>query len=189
MAEELLGQPNEAIHTLKLFNRRSPASPYVDANAKRIQRLQLATTERAPERARQERPTWAPVVRPVIADEGSGPSLPVAVAVAGGAVAVVGAALFIEGRSSAASADERCGPSRQACNTIQGVVDGERARARAEVGGWIAGAGLVTLAGGLAWHFLARPQRPLDQPPAVRGLSLSADLPTAGAALRWSGQF
>jgi hypothetical protein len=189
MAQELLGEPGEAIHTLQLFNRRSPASPYVDANAKRIQRLQLTTSENTRERPYQERPMWVPVARPTFVEDDPGLSLPLAVAVAGGAVTVVGAILFIEGRNSAASADEDCGASRRTCMSIDGVVDGERARARAEVGGWIAGAGLVTLAGGLTWHFLGRPQRPFDQRPAGRGLSLSADLPTAGAALRWSGQF
>jgi hypothetical protein len=114
-------------------------------------------------------------------------SLPLAVGIAGGAIAAVGGVLFFEGRASAASAEERCGAPRQACGDIAGAFDGERARARAQVGGWMAGAGLVTAAAGLAWHFLAAP-RPLDQhsPGAV---AITADVPSRAARIAWSGEF
>jgi hypothetical protein len=97
--------------------------------------------------------------------------------------------LFVEGRSSAAAADEHCGTSRQACSAVEAVVDGERARTRAQVGGWVAGAGLVTAASGLVWHFLSGPQRPLDQPSATSHLSLTADAPSRTAGLEWSERF
>jgi hypothetical protein len=185
MAEELLGRPDDAIHTLTLFNKRSPSSPYVDANVKRIQRLQMATAERKRELAVRGRPLWAPVVRPPD-DEPSSLSLPLAVGLAGGAVAAVGAVLFFEGRASAASAEERCGAPRQTCGDVDGAIDGERARARAQVGGWMAGAGLVTAAGGVAWHFLVDAPRPLDQQPRA-GLAVTADV--RAARLAWSGEF
>jgi hypothetical protein len=188
MAQELLGRPEDAIHTLTLFNRRSPTSPYVEANTKRIQRLERSATEQRRDRARRERLDLTPVNRPAAAEADPGISLPLAVTVAGGAVAIVGAALFVEGRLSAGSADERCG-SRDACTRVDGLVDGERARSRAEMGGWLGTAGLVTAAGGLVWHFLSQPARPLDQanpPPA--GLSF-IDLPARGVGFGWSSAF
>jgi hypothetical protein len=189
-AQELLGRPDDAIHTLKLFNSRSPNSPYVEANTRRIDRLERASAEKRRERTRLERASWTPVERPSPADEGLGGSVPLIVGVTGAAVAVVGGALFLEGRMSASSADETCGASRQECTGMNGVVDGERARARAEVGGWMAAAGLVTAAGGAVWHILSGAERPLDQQTAAGGgLSLSTDLSSRGAGLDWSGHF
>jgi len=188
MAQELLGRPEDAIHTLTLFNRRSPTSPYVEANLRRIQRLQRGAAEQRRDRDRRERLDWAPANRPAPAEEKPRLSLPLAVTVAGGAVAAVGGLLFVEGRVSAASADERCG-SREACIRVDGLIDGERARSRAEMGGWIGSAGLITAAGGLVWHFISQPERPLDQAsPPPSGLSF-VDLPTRGAGLSWSGIF
>jgi hypothetical protein len=188
MAQELLGRPGDAIHTLTLFNRRSPTSPYVEANLRRIQRLERSAAEQRRDHARRERLDWTPVNRPAPAGESPGLSLPLAVTVAGGAIAIVGGALFVEGRLSAGSADERCG-SRDACTRVDGLVDGERARTRAEMGGWLGAAGLVTTAGGLVWHFLSQPDRPLDQtsPPPSR-LSF-IDLPARGAGFGWFGAF
>jgi hypothetical protein len=188
MAQELLDRPEDAIHTLTLFNRRSPTSPYVEANLKRIHRLERSAAEQRRERARREQLDWAPANHPESAGGDPSLSLPLAVTVAGSAVAVVGGALFIEGRMSAASADERCG-SRGACTEVGGLVDGERARSRAELGGWIGAAGLATAAGGLIWHFLSQPARPLDQAsPPPTGLSL-VDLPAGGAGFGWSAVF
>lgn len=186
MAQELLGRPEDAIHTLTLFNRRSPTSPYVEANVKRIQRLERAAAERRRERARRERLDWSPVTRPAPEDEGPSLSLPFTLAIAGGAVALVGGVLFFEGRASASSADDRCG-SRAACDELDGFVDGERARSRAEVGGWVAGAGLLTLAGSVVWYLLSEPARPSDRA-SPSGLSL-VELPSGGAGFGWSEVF
>jgi hypothetical protein len=188
MAQELLGRPGDAIQTLTLFNHRSPSSPYVDANVKRIQRLERAVAEKNRDRARQNRALWSPVERPTTSGEDAGLSAPLVVAVAGGAMAVVGVALFAEGRLSASSAEERCGAARS-CEVVGGLVDGERARTRAEVGGWLGGAGLATAAGGVLWHFLTRPERPLDQVTESTGVSLSADPISGGAGFVWAETF
>jgi len=185
MAQELLGRPEDAIHTLQLFNRRSPESPYVEANAKRIQQLERAVADNR-ERARQERVPGTPVDRP--AAEPSGVPVPIVVSIAGGVLAVAGGALYLEGSSSAASAEDRCGVSRQQCESVDGVVDGERARSRAQVGGWMGAAGLVVAAGGIVWHIMSEPERPLDQRATASGPFLSIDGPSR-AGVGWSGQF
>jgi tetratricopeptide (TPR) repeat protein len=187
MAEELLGRPDDAIHTLTLFNKRSPSSPYVDANVKRIQRLQL-TAAGTRDGAMRGRELSIPADRPTSDEDGLELSLPLVVSVAGGAVAAVGTVLFFEGRASAGSAEERCRGPRQACGDVDGAIDGERARARAQVGGWMAGAGLVTTAGGLVWHFLVDAPTPLDQR-ATGGFVVSADVPSHAASVTWSGAF
>jgi hypothetical protein len=188
MAQELLGRPDDAIRTLRLFDRRSPGSPYVEANAKRIERLERSRSNVERERQR-ERAAMAPVVRPAVAEDEAELPIPLMVGVSGGVVAVVGSVLFFEGRASASSAEDRCGASREACSSAEGLVDGERARARAQVGGWMAGAGVVTLAGGLVWHFVTQPSRPLDQQTASSGVALGADLPSRAARVSWSGSF
>jgi hypothetical protein len=188
MAQELLGRPGDAIQTLTLFNGRSPSSPYVDANVKRIERLERAVAENSRDRARQNRALWSPVERPTTSGDGAGLSVPLVVAVAGGAIAVVGGALFAEGRLSATSAEERCGAAR-ACEVVGNLVDGERARTRAEVGGWLGGAGLATAAGGVVWHLLTRPERPLDQVAGSTGVSFAADPISGGAGLLWAETF
>lgn len=187
MAEELLGRPDEAIHRLKLFNRRSVESPYVEANAKRIQRLEQMASEMSREQGLR-RKSDSSVDRPAPSSS-SGPTLsvPIAVSVAGGVVAIAGTALFIEGRLSAESATDACGASRDACGNIGAVIDGERARARAQAGGWLAVGGLATAAGGLVWHFLSRPTQPVDQA-APSGLTFMTDVPRGGG-VGWAGRF
>jgi hypothetical protein len=209
MAQELLGRPDAAIHTLRLFNRRSPESPYVEANERRIVRLEKEVADRGRAQTPIQRPALAPVERPAAqVDHSASLDVPLAVTVTGGVLALVGTVLYIEGRASAGSAEGRCGASRQACADLDGVVDGERARSRAEVGGWLAGAGLGVAAGGLIWHFLSGPERPLDQAGlkgSVRtafrstasrstasipeGVTIMADPSTGGARVGWSGRF
>jgi len=185
MAEELLGRPAEAIHRLKLFNRRSPESPYVEANAKRIQRLEQMASEMSREPGLQQRGAATSVERPASASRGV--SVPIVVSVAGGVVAVTGAVLFFEGRLSAGAASDRCGASRSSCTDASAVIDGERARARAQTGGWLAVGGAAAAAGGLVWHFLSRPTEPLDQA-APKGLTFMTDVP-GGASVGWAGTF
>jgi hypothetical protein len=189
MAQELLGRPDAAIHTLKLFNRRSPESPYVEANERRITRLEKEVADKSQPQPPPQTHALTPVERPVARDSrDSSLELPMVVTVTGGVVAVVGTVLYIEGRASAASAEGRCGASRQACTDVGGLVDGERARSRAEVGGWLAGAGLAAAAGGLVWHFLSQPERPLDQA-SLEGLNLAAEPSFRGGHVGWSGHF
>lgn len=157
-AQELLGRPDAAIHALRLFNQRAPDSPYLEANLKRIDRLQRAEAERAREKARRDAVAKPILVRPTAnPSEPQGPtiSLPLAVAGAGALMTLGGAALFVEGRYSASAASDQCRAGPAGCLDADAVVAGERARARAETGGWIVGTGLVTTAGGVLWHLLA----------------------------------
>lgn len=191
-AQELLGRPDEALAALRVFNRRAPSSPYVEANLKRIQRLERAVQERARLRARQARALEARQLRrPSEASDAAEPAstaVPLALAVTGAAVALTGGALYAHARYTAAQAADGCGRSPADCSNIEDVVDGERARSRAETAGWLAGAGLATAAGGLLWHLLRGDEaagRDATQPSERWQPALA---PTE-ASIHWRGTF
>jgi tetratricopeptide (TPR) repeat protein len=191
MAQELLGRPNEALHALRLFNRRVPDSSYADSNRKRIERLERAAVEKAQLQAQHEdaRRELAAASTPL---EEPSPAralpLPLVAVVAGGIASVTGAALYAEARYSAARAAENCGAPRADCRDLDAVVSGERARARAETAGWVTGVGLATVAGGTLLYVLTA-QRPLDDPRRQDGLGLATSVGRSSAALYWNGHF
>jgi hypothetical protein len=98
--------------------------------------------------------------------------------------------LFIEGRHSASTARERCGSDADYCMDPSAVVSGERARARADIGGWMLGAGLAMAGGGLLWRWLA-----LSPPPAAgeraqaRSMSWDTAISRSAAELKVQGCF
>jgi tetratricopeptide (TPR) repeat protein len=193
MAQELLGRPNEALHALRLFNRRAPDSSYAEANRKRIERLERAAQEKVRARTRRERDLSErhELAQPTLnqADSQALPlPLPLVVVVTGAVATVVGGALYAEARFSAAAAADSCGSSSTACASVERVVHGERARSRAETAGWITGAGLVTAAGGLLWHLLTDTPRQLASTAEPR-LEVDPDLQRQAATLYWHGRF
>jgi tetratricopeptide (TPR) repeat protein len=191
MAQELLGRPNEALHALRLFNRRAPDSSYAQANRKRIERLERAAQEKARARTRRERDESErrELARPPLRQaESNSLSLPLVVVATGAVATLVGGALYAEARFSAAAAADSCGSSSTECTSIDSVVDGERARARAETAGWITAGGLVTGAGGLLWHLLTDDPRQLASPGDPR-LGLDPVFQPHAATLYWHGHF
>ena len=180
MAQELLGRPDLAIQSLSRFNRLLPDSPYVAANQKRIARLERAPV--AAVRPRRELPKAcppAPAPAPPVQVAGSaGRSwLPLGIALGGAAATLVGGAFYLEARHAAAGANDACGGHAGQCDDLGAVVDGERARARAQTAGWITGVGLATLAGGLVWHFAAPGEGGGAPAPALQsiGMTLNPD--------------
>jgi tetratricopeptide (TPR) repeat protein len=191
MAQELLGRPNEALHALRLFNRRAPDSSYAQANRKRIERLERAAQEKARARTRRERDESErrELARPTLSQaEADSLSLPLVVVVTGAVATLVGGALYAEARFSAAAAADSCGSSSTGCTNVDNVVDGERARARAETAGWITGGGLVTTGAGLLWHLLTDDARQLASPRDPR-LGLEPVFQPRAATLYWHGRF
>ena len=87
-AQELLGRPDQAGATLRQFNERAPDSPYLEANRKRIARLERVAL--APVRPRKEAPRPCPALPPLApapaeaAPAGGGISVPWLVAASGG---------------------------------------------------------------------------------------------------------
>jgi hypothetical protein len=188
IAEELLGRPDQAVRALALFDERVPDSPYVAANQRRIARLQRAPSSSV--RPRREAPKACPSVSPPRLEE-SHPraTIPLVVALSGGAAAVLAGAFYAQARYAATTASDACGGEPGRCANAESVVDGERARARAEVLGWLTGAGLVTLTGGLVWHF-AHPGEPAPERRSEnRPLRLSSSVSPDRLGLSLSGGF
>lgn len=187
-ALELLGQPDQAARALLLFEERIPDSPYAAANQKRIARLQRALTSTI--RPRREAPKPCPPVPPPRVTESRHASvIPLAVALAGGAVAVLGGAFYAQARHAASSASEGCGGEPGRCADLDQVLRGERARARAETAGWISGAGFAALAGGLIWHFASPSEPTALEPGAHQPVRLSSSVGANRLDLSLSGAF
>lgn len=102
--------------------------------------------------------TSAGMARPPLDDaapEGTSRSLlPLGLAAGGAVAAVVGGIVYVNGRRDVERAERACGGARVACSDAQAALDGESARARAQVGGWITGAGAAAIVTGVAWYFL-----------------------------------
>ena len=179
MAEELLSRPDLAIQSLSRFNRLVPDSPYVAANQRRIARLERAPV--ASVRPRRELPkACPPAPAPIATTAAVAPAqrswLPLGIALGGAAATLIGGAFYFEARHAASGASDACGGHAGQCNNLVAVMDGERARGRAQTAGWITGVGLATLAGGLVWHFTtpAEPEAP-PAPSASLGMMLGED--------------
>ncbi|HVZ33427.1 MAG TPA: tetratricopeptide repeat protein [Polyangiaceae bacterium] len=180
-AQELSGHPERAIEALQRFDERLPGSPYVAANTKRISRLQKVPAVRP--RARPEPPPPpCPAPATLRTSDASEVTIPIALAVGGGALALTGGILYAEARAAESSAAHRCSSGANQCSNVGDVVDGERARSRAQTAGWLTGAGLVTLTTGLVWHFLI----PSKSSELSSGASLQTDADISPGALRMS---
>jgi hypothetical protein len=151
-AYELLGRPDRAVDALRRFDERVPDSPYIEANSKRMERLQRVPVQHPRARRDAEVPCPAPAATPAQESPTGQVQVPLALAVGGGAAALLGGILYVQARYAEASAADRCGASSGQCTNLNSVIDGERARSRAQTSGWVTGTGLVTLATGLVWY-------------------------------------
>jgi hypothetical protein len=190
MAQELLGRPDLAIQSLSRFDRLVPDSPYVAANQKRIARLERAPV--ASVRPRRELPKACPPAPPPappvqVAAPAGRSWLPLGVALGGAAATLVGGAFYLEARHAASGANDACGGHGGECANLGAVVEGERARARAQTAGWITGVGLATLAGGLVWHFATPGQA--EDAPAAASQSIGMTLDSNAVGLSLTGGF
>lgn len=189
-AEELLGRPDLAGATLRQFNERASDSPYLEANRKRIARLErVALTPVRPRR--DTAPKACPPAPPLASSTseppaGSGFSLPWLVAAGGSAAALLGGIFYVEARYAAGQVSDACGGTGE-CSRVENVLEGERARARAQTAGWIAGVGLVTLTGGLVWQLSSGSSS--DSTGSSAPLRLASALSPRQAGLTLSGGF
>jgi Tetratricopeptide repeat len=188
IAQELLGRPDQAAQTLLLFDERVPDSPYVAPNQRRIVRLQHAPTSAI--RPRREAPKACPPAPPSPAEESHQRSaIPLAIGLSGGAMALLGGAFYLQARHAAAGASDRCGGQPGRCTNVDHVLDGERARARAETAGWITGAGLLTLAGGLFWHLARLGEPAVEERSPSQRLRLSSSVSPERLSFSLTGSF
>jgi len=166
-AYELSGNKAQAIAALQTYLVRRSDAADADQITRRIEVLkrQLEESQRAAQPQPQAPPpTPAPAPSQAssttsaapVADTGpKRPIWPLIVAGAGGAVALVGVAVWSRAGADVKDVEGKC-PTRRECSA-QNASDGNAARSRQTVGGVTAVAGLVIAAGGAAWYFLAPP--------------------------------
>jgi hypothetical protein len=182
-AYELHGQKRHAANALETFLARKPGTADEDQIKRRIEKLResdaLATQPPSAIAAAQEQPPQAP---PAVAAPAGPPSpekpapkssrsiVPLIVAGVGGAVAIGATVAYVDARSDGSAAEEQC-PNPKSCEDPAVVDEGNDARSRAKVSGWIAGAGGVVLAGGLVWYFVQKPSSADSARHQERGLA------------------
>lgn len=167
-AYELSGNKAQAITALQTYLVRRSDAPDADQITRRIEVLkrqleesQRATAPQAPPEAATPEPvptgTGPAESTPVAADTSpKRPILPLIVAGAGGAVGLIGVAVYLGAGADIADLEKQC-PSRRGCS--QKVTDdGNSARTRQTAGGVTAVAGFAIAAGGAAWYFLGPDQ-------------------------------
>lgn len=160
-AHELHHHPRQAIHALRLFNRRKPQSPYVEPNFKRIIRLEDQITKSIQEQEATEKlrlqitatndsaPGAGPIVSP------SGPKvLPIALMGGGVLTALAGLGIYLEASGTEKKAQEACNGDRSRCEDFEAVLLGDSARQRVNLGGLLAAGGTAVAGLGLLWHWL-----------------------------------
>jgi len=164
-AYELSGNKAQAIAALQTYLVRRSDAADADQITRRIEVLkrQLEESQRAAQPQPQAPPTPAPAPSQAssttsavpVADTGpKRPIWPLIVAGAGGAVALVGVAVWGRAGADVKAVEKKC-PGRICASQI--ASEGNAARSRQSVGGVTAVAGLAVAAGGTAWYFLAPP--------------------------------
>lgn len=160
-AHELLHESQQAIHALRLFNRRLPQSPYVEPNFKRIIRLkdrQEQENAKAKEEERLRADVALSAVAPPptsLASESTGARwLPIGVIGGGLLTLLAGAGIYAEAQSAEKNANTQCGGIRSRCQDFEAVLLGERARSRSDIGALLSMGGLAVTTAGTLWFWL-----------------------------------
>jgi tetratricopeptide (TPR) repeat protein len=165
-AYELNGNPRQAVIALDTYLARNPSSPQRDQIGRRVEVLKekiaalpTATETSTPTETDEPTNTAVPATTAtgIPTDQrtaGSRPILPLVVAGAGGAIAIVGAIVYLGATSDYNKAKDDCGGKVTGC-TAEVEQRGNDAADRQTLGGVVTGAGLAVAAGGLVWYFLS----------------------------------
>ncbi|HEY8943261.1 MAG TPA: hypothetical protein VIM73_03315 [Polyangiaceae bacterium] len=199
-AYELNGEKAEAVVALETYLQREPSSPDKDKIERRLEVLARQLEE---EQARAAAPPPPPPPPPVASpaptpapaqeapvstpneEEPSGRSIvPLFVAGAGGAIAVIGGILYASAQSDLSDAEDQCPERVCPPNRPDLTADANDARSRAQLATGVTLGGVAVLGGGLAWYLLSAPKA--DSPSASRLVPIA--LPSY-AGLSYSGAF
>lgn len=176
-AYELNGDKAAALGALDTYLTRVPGTPDRARLEKRAEVLRRqieaeratsapapakpeSAASSAPKAVTQEDP--GPATAEPTTTQGRRPLLPLIVAGAGGALAIVGGVLYIPARMDLNDAEERC-PNHQCVETGPNKTlstQANNARTRVDVSTGVIIGGAVLLGGGLAWYFLSPPSSP-----------------------------
>jgi len=191
-AYELKGDKAEAVNALETYLQRKPDAADADQIRRRIENLKSQMATEKPVPATTTLPAAAAAVppppvaspapatpppAPETADSGrSRSAVPLIVAGAGGALAIVGALVLAGGASKVKEAEDKC-PSRESCPPDV-AEEGNAGRRQQTTGGVLLGVGVAAAGGGLLWYFLSSPSS--DPPPRT---AFDLRRPTASPAV------
>lgn len=196
-AYERMGDRKKTVHALKTYLERAKDVPNRPALERRVKNLedQLAAEAPPPPPPETKQPEKTPPPPP---PKDTGPEeetkggksiVPWIVVGAGGAITIVGGLVYLGGSSKVSDAEAVC-PDRECPNTPEGQAaqsDGDDGRKSMTAGGVVAGIGLATVAGGLAWHFLW--DNPDEGSTAKPSTTLQPAMQPDYAGLTFSGTF
>jgi hypothetical protein len=172
-AYELSGNKRQAVVALQTYLVREANSPQRDQIQRRIDVLNGQIAAEQPTAATAPTGTAPPptstgtVPPPPPPDSGGKkPILPLVVAGAGGAIAIVGGIMYLSAASEVSDFEEQC-PGR-VCPPGVDEEGANSARDRQQIAGGIAIAGLAIGGAGLIWYFVSEPEA--EQPGTVRRL-------------------
>lgn len=179
-SHELTGRRAEAVHALETYLARVPNASDGETHRKRIENLkrEIANAPKPPPVAAA--PVPMPVQPPPVEPDRGHTVYPWIVVGIGGLATIVGGAIAIAGNSSI---PEGCNIVKRSCEDQADNAGAEKASNLFVTGLVVTGVGLLTVGGGLTWHFL-EPTGPRSQSLTIRP-TLGRE--NAGAAL--SGTF
>lgn len=166
-AYELYGQKHQAVVALETYLQRKPDAPQRDQIERRIEVLNTQIAREPAQSTPQSKPAQPVSVTPEQpvpgeqppADTGGRRSIvPLIVAGAGGAIAIVGGVIYLKGKSDQNDTTNAC-PDHK-CATTALADQGNSANTKVNVGGGLAIGGLAVAAGGLVWYFVSKPSAP-----------------------------
>lgn len=194
-AYELNGMYAKAIVALRTFMEREPLTEERESLERRITNLetklqeqQAGTTPVDPAEStvpRDEATTMdsaEQAIEPPATASGSKSVVPLAVAGAGGAIALLGGVLWIGATADEQAAADQCGVPETRMNCPpDAVTDGRDAQDRAVLWGWVAGGGAAIGIGGLIWY--------LTQPDDANSARFSPAVAPGFAGVSYAGRF
>lgn len=209
-AYELDGQKRHAALALQTFLDRNPGSSEEGQIKRRIDKLNeqiaaeassqtsstasgsgtTASAETASTQPAEPSPTAPPPPAPA-EDTGSKARSPVPliVAGAGGALAIIGGIVYFTAQSKISDVEKQCGGSRTGC-TASLADEGNSARTRATIGGAVGIVGLAAAAGGVVWYFVQSPAKSSTaQAPRTFRAGISPDVGWGYSGVSVVGQF
>jgi tetratricopeptide (TPR) repeat protein len=158
---ELQGNKRQAVLALETYLLRKPDAEQRAHIDRRIEVLnsQIASEQAAPPVPVEPTPAPVPSVPaeppPAVESSPQRPILPLIVAGAGGAVALVGGILYLGARSDLNDAKEKC--PNGSCPSEEIADEGTSANTRVNVTGAVTLGGLAVAAGGTIWYFVSKP--------------------------------
>lgn len=178
-AYEKSGNLDAAVTSLDTYLKRSPTADDAPTIQKRLDNMRKqraamvaptasakATATAVPTAAPTASPTAAPTETPPGGDAKKPRIAPLVVAGAGGVVTLIGAVVYLGGKSKISDAEAGCGADRKSCSA-DAAEKGNSGRSQVTTGGILTVVGLAGVGGGVAWYLMSKPSDKAAVAPVV----------------------